>query len=60
MGMVKWYLKRVSSLIQIINDHGIKNKYDLIKKTHYMLKCSNQNFLDEGIIVTLRNWLLKG
>jgi hypothetical protein len=28
---VEWDLKRVSNLIQIINDYGIKNKHDLIE-----------------------------
>ena len=53
MGKVKWDLKRVSSLTQIINYHGIENKYDLTNIIHSMLKCSNQNILDEGIIVTV-------
>jgi hypothetical protein len=52
---VKWDLKRVSNLIQIINDYNVTNKYDLTWQTYSMLKCLNQNIIDEGIIITLRN-----
>jgi hypothetical protein len=34
---VEWDLKRVSNLIQRINNSGIDNIHDLIELTHYML-----------------------
>jgi len=46
---MEWDLKRVSNLIQIINDYNMANKYDLIWQTHFMLKCLNWNIIDEGI-----------
>ena len=56
----KWDLKRVSNLIQIINDYNVANKYDLTWHTHSMLKCLNRNIIDERIIITLRKQSLKG
>jgi len=52
---VKWDLKRVSNLIQTINNFGVKNKHDMIKFTHSMLWYLNQNIVDKEIIITLRN-----
>jgi hypothetical protein len=57
---VEWDLKRVSNLIQIINDYNVANKYDLTWQTHFVLKCLNRNIIDEGIIITLKNRSLKG
>jgi hypothetical protein len=51
---VKWYLTRVSNLIQIINNYDVENKYDLTEQTNFMLKSSNQNILGEEIIITLK------
>ena len=33
----------------MINDYNIANKYDLKWQTHSMLKCLNQNIIDEFI-----------
>jgi aspartate carbamoyltransferase regulatory subunit len=44
-----------SNFIQIINDFNVANKYDLIWQTHFILKCLNQNIINEEIIITLRN-----
>jgi hypothetical protein len=34
---VEWDLKIVSNLIQIINEYGVDNKYDLKEHIHSML-----------------------
>jgi len=52
--------KKVQNLIQMINDYNVVNKYDLTWQTHFMPKYINQNIIDEGIIITLKNWSLKG
>jgi hypothetical protein len=39
-------LKRVSNLIQMINDYNVANKYDLTWQTHSMLKYLNQNIIE--------------
>ena len=36
---VEWYLKRISNIIQIINDYRDENWYDLSVQTHFMVKC---------------------
>jgi len=36
------------------------NKYDLTWQIHFILKCLNQNIIDEKIIITLKNQSLKG
>jgi len=56
---MKLDLKRVSNLIQRINDYNVANKYHLTRQTNFMLKGLNQNIIDEGIIITLRNWSFK-
>jgi len=37
--------KKLSNLIQRINNYGVGNKHDLTKQIYYMLKCLNQNIL---------------
>ena len=39
---------------------GVEIKYNLTKQTHFILKSPNQNILVEQIIITVRNYLLKG
>ena len=45
---VEWDLKGLLNLIYKIKGCGIENKHDLIKETHFMLKCSNQDIFYEG------------
>lgn len=44
---VKCDLKRISNLIQIINNYSVERKYDLTKKIYFMLKCLNQEIPNE-------------
>jgi hypothetical protein len=43
----------ILNLIKKINNYGVKKKYNLTYQIHCMLKYLNQNFIDEGIIITL-------
>jgi len=48
-------MERVLNVILKINEYDVKNKYNLTEQTHYILKCLNQNILNEWRIVTLIN-----
>jgi hypothetical protein len=37
--------KKVSNLIQVINDHDIGNKHYLTELMYFMLECLNQNII---------------
>jgi hypothetical protein len=43
----------ILNLIKKINNYGVKKKHNLTYQIHCMLKYLNQNFIDEGIIITL-------
>jgi hypothetical protein len=45
---VEWDLKRISNLIRRINDYNVANKYDLTWQMYFIVKCLNQNIIDEG------------
>jgi len=47
-------LKRVSNLVQVINDYEVENKYNLKEQIHSMLKYPNKKLLDEEIIIILK------
>jgi len=56
---VEWDFKRVSDLIQTINDYYVENKHDLMADIFHALLL-NWNIIDKEILITLRNWSLKG
>jgi hypothetical protein len=36
LAKVEWDLKKISNLIQMINDYYVENKHDLIWQTYFM------------------------